>query len=318
MNKFEKHKGYSRTFQENKLSLGLFFPLEAYKGSIPVMDLKHQVDVAQIAEEANFASLFVRDVPLNDPTFGDVGQIYDPWVFLGYLAAQTKEIALGTGSIVTTLRHPLDLAKGAASVDQISNQRLLLGIATGDRPIEFSAYKVNREERTELFQESFFVMKEAWKQSFPLINSQRVGLEQGDLLPKPFLSDIPVFVTGRSGQSLEWIAENSDGWISYPRNIDVQAELINDWRSLTNDFQPFSQSLYIDLAKDPDEGPTPIHLGFRSGYKFLIEFLNRFQEIGVNHVILNLKYGQRPAKDVINELGEKVVPQFPAFKQQTK
>ena len=86
---------------------------------------------------------------------------------------------------------------------------------------------------------------------------------------------------------------------------------------LTYDFQPFSQSLYIDLAKDPDEGPTPIHLGFRSGYKFLIEFLNRLQEIGVNHVILNLKYGQRPAKDVINELGEKVVPMFPAFKQQT-
>ena len=37
------------------------------------------------AKEANFAALFVRDVLLNDPSFGDVGQMYDPWVFLSYV-----------------------------------------------------------------------------------------------------------------------------------------------------------------------------------------------------------------------------------------
>ncbi len=140
--------------------------------------------------------------------------MYDPWVFLSYLAAHTQKIALGTGSIVTTLRHPLDLAKSAASVDRISGQRHLFGIATGDRPIELTAYNVDRENRSDLFQESFHVMKEVWSNAFPHIDSNRVHLNGADLLPKPALSDIPTFITGHSGQSLEWIAKNGDGWIN--------------------------------------------------------------------------------------------------------
>ena len=313
MNTFKRHRGYSRTFQETKLSLGLYFPLEAYEGSTPKMELEEQVNLAIKVEEANFASLFVRDIPLHDPSFGDVGQIYDPWVFLSYVAAHTKQIALGTGSVITSFRHPLDVAKSASSVDRISGQRLLFGVATGDRPIEFTAYRSDRDNRSYLFRESFHVMKEVWKNSFPEINSNRVQLNGTDLLPKPALLDIPVIVTGHSGQSLEWIAENGDGWLSFPRNPDQQGEIINNWRSLTTEFKPFSQSLYIDLAIDPDEGPTPIHLGFRSGYKYLIEFLTRLQAVGVNHVILNIKFSVRPVEDVIQELGEKVVPHFPAL-----
>jgi luciferase-type oxidoreductase len=313
MNKFDKHQGYSRMFKENHLTLGLFFPLEAYKGSIPEMNMEQQMKLAKKAEELNFASLVVRDVPLNDPTFGDVGQIYDPWVFLGYLAAHTKNIALATGSILMTLRHPLHIAKAAASVDKISGERLVLGIATGDRPIEFPAFSVDRDMRSCYFQESIQVMRKVWKESYPHIQSPRVNLMDGDLLPKPALSDIPVLVTGHSSQTPEWIAQNSDGWIYYPRNVSYQAELIKNWRSFTDQFKPFAQSLYVDLTEDPNQGPVPIHLGFRAGRKFLIEFIERLREIGVNHVMINLKYGRRPAEEVIAELGEEVVPHFPAI-----
>jgi luciferase-type oxidoreductase len=157
-------------------------------------------------------------------------------------------------------------------------------------------------------------MKEVWAKSFPTINSSRVSLTGGtDLLPKPVLGDIPVFVTGFSGQSMEWIAENSDGILGYPRNPAQQERLIRDYRSLTDGFKPFAQSLYIDLTEDPNEGPTSIHLGFRSGHKFLIEFLNALQEVGVNHVFINNKYSRRPAEEVIQELAEEVVPLFPAL-----
>lgn len=314
MSTFEKHTGYIRTFKENKLSLGLFFPLESYEGNIPEMDMEQQIKLTNLVEDANFASLFVRDVPLNDPLFGDAGQMYDPWVFLSYIAAHTKKIALGTGSAITSFQNPLNLAKSASSLDKISGQRLLFGIATGDRPIEFNAYGVDRERRGELFQESFHVMKDVWLTSFPTIHSNRVTLAgEADLLPKPVLGDIPVFVTGFSRQSLEWIAKNGDGWISYPRHPEQQAEIIEDYRALTNGFKPFSQSLYIDLAEDPNEGPTPIHLGFKSGYKFLIEYLKSLQEVGVNHVIFNIKFAKRPVEELIRELGEKVVPHFPSF-----
>ena len=55
----------------NTLSLGVLFPIEAYEGSIPTM--KNQVELAKRAEANGFHTLWVRDVPLYDPNFRDVG-----------------------------------------------------------------------------------------------------------------------------------------------------------------------------------------------------------------------------------------------------
>lgn len=311
---FQQHKGFSRTYEENKLTLGLVFPLETYKGNVPTMDLSEQLALAKLAEEGQFAALFARDVPLNDPNFGDAGQMYDPWVFLSYIAANTNDIALGTASAITSFQHPLNLAKSAASLDKISNERLLFGLATGDRPVEFNIFDVDREKRAEMYREALQVMREVWKTPFPKIQTKRVHLSgTTDLLPKPTVGDIPVFVTGFSGQSLQWIAENGDGWFGYPRDPAYQKQIIDDYRALTNTFKPFSQSLHIDLAEDPNEAPSPRHLGFRSGRNFLIEYLHALQEVGVNHVILNNKDALRPAKDIIQELAEDVAPHFPAI-----
>ena len=111
-------------FKPKHLTLGIIFAIEAYEGAIPKME--RQIELAQRAEELEFSALWFRDVPLHDPGFGDVGQIYDPWVYLGYIAAQTKTISLGTAAIIFSLRHPIDLAKSAFSVDQLSNGRLIL------------------------------------------------------------------------------------------------------------------------------------------------------------------------------------------------
>lgn len=66
----------------------------------------------------------------------EAGQVYDPWVWLGWIAAQTSTIALATGSIILPLRHPLHTAKASASVDQLTGGRFVLGVASGDRPVE--------------------------------------------------------------------------------------------------------------------------------------------------------------------------------------
>lgn len=312
MTNFESHRGYSTMFKQGQLTLGLFFAIESYQGAVPEMDIASQVRLAKLAEAQGFAAVYFRDVPLHVPSFGDVGHIHDPWVFMGYVAAQTSRIALATGSIITTLRHPLHVAKAAASVDRLSNQRLVLGLATGDRPEEFGAFRQPMEDRSEMFREALAVMRSVWREDFPRVLTRRVELSGGDTLPKPVLRDIPVLVTGNSRQSVPWIAEHADGWLYYPQNMDAQAETIRQWRSLPQGFKPFSQSLYIDLAEDPDAPPSAIFLGFRSGHRFLVEYLRALRDNGVNHVALNLKFGSRPAADVVQELGEHVVPHFPA------
>ncbi|WP_324027260.1 LLM class flavin-dependent oxidoreductase [Maribacter sp. BPC-D8] len=59
----------------------------------------------------------MRDVPFNVPSFGDAGQTFDPFTYLGYLARQTSEIALGVSSIALPLHHPVYVAKSAATID---------------------------------------------------------------------------------------------------------------------------------------------------------------------------------------------------------
>lgn len=315
MEKFQSHNGFARTFKENRLTLGLSFPLELSSDNLQAMDLAEQMILAKQAEDLGFASLFVRDSPLYDPNFGDNGVMYDPFLFLAYVAAHTNKIALGTASVVTSLRHPLHLAKSAATLDDMSKQRFLFGVATGDRPIEFPAFKVERDDRAELFRESILVMREVWKKSFPQIQSKRVGLIEGDVIPKPFLADIPILGTGYSGQTVEWLAENTDGWMFYAQEANRQQELIKHWRKVTERFKPFSQPLVINLSENPmaSPSPIPIKVGLTSGRKFLIDYLYALQDIGINHVLLVLKNGNRPTAEVIQELGEYVVPHFPAL-----
>lgn len=76
---YQEHRGFKRTFRQGHLSLGLFFPLEAFEGDTPSM--LDQVALAKRAEALGFSALWFRDVPLRDPSFGDVGQVFDPWVY---------------------------------------------------------------------------------------------------------------------------------------------------------------------------------------------------------------------------------------------
>ncbi|WP_255488001.1 MULTISPECIES: LLM class flavin-dependent oxidoreductase [Brucella] len=109
--------------------------------------MRDQPRLARRAEELGFTGLWTRDVPMRDPNFGDLGQVYDPWVWLGWIAAHTSTIALATGSIILPLRHPLHTAKASASVDQLTGGRFVLGVASGDRPVEFPAFGVDWHQR---------------------------------------------------------------------------------------------------------------------------------------------------------------------------
>jgi luciferase-type oxidoreductase len=307
----EEAAGFRRMFAADRLTLGLFFPIEAFQRDQPTM--RDQERLALRAQALDYAALWCRDVPLRDPSFGDVGQVYDPWVYLGWIGAITRHIALATGSIVLPLRHPLHVAKAAASVDQLSRGRLVLGVASGDRPVEFPAFGIDIERRASLFREDFETIRRVLESEFPVLKTSRSVLTgAADLVPKP-MGRLPLLVTGNSGQPLPWIAAHADGWITYPRSIERQAEMVARWRAQVQEaapgrFKPFAQSLYIDLDADPQLPPTAIHLGFRSGRHFLLRFLEAARGIGVNHVILNLKYGARPAAEVLEEIGLEVLP----------
>lgn len=312
--------GWQRLFAPGRLTLGLFFPLEAYTGDTPTM--AGQVELARRAEDAGFGSLFVRDILLRDPDFGDVGQIYDPWTYLGFIAGQTDEIALGTGSLVLSSYHPLHLAKSAASIDRLSGGRFVMGVASGDRPREYAAFGQQVLDRSAIFRETLRVMRHAHATSFRPTRWEGGALMGGDVVPKPLAAEVPVLVTGTSQQNFSWIAEHAHGWLTYPRPLRDQRYTVDRWREAVRaaagdsddvPFKPFAQSLPVDLDSDPDAPPIPMKFGWRLGRNALLELLGSLESIGVNHVVMGLKPSRRPAGEVIDEIAEHVLPRFPSL-----
>ncbi|THE09814.1 TIGR03571 family LLM class oxidoreductase [Bacillus timonensis] len=309
-----QHRAYNRLYQKDKMTLGFAIPT-ARMSKYPIME--NQLSLARKIEYHGFAALWLRDVTIQNLNIDDNGQMYDVWIYLTYLAAHTKDIALGTASVVLPLRHPVRVAKEASSIDRLFPERLIMGVASGDRDKDFKALGVSKLESGGLFKKNYAFLERLLKEDSPTINSDLGVIDGTDMrmIPKPF-SSIPTMVTGFSNQSIEWIAQNGDGWIHYPRIIPQQTQLINEYRELSEIhapgvFKPFTQTLFIDLSENPDASPVPIPLGFRVGRKQLLEILYQFQSIGVNHLAFVLYFSKRPPEEVIQELGEFVRPYFP-------
>ena len=315
-NNFAEHPGFRRTFKKDHLTLGIFFPIEAFAGDLPRME--HQLELARVADEAGYAALWTRDVPVRDPHFGDAGQIYDTWVFTAYVAAVTRRIAVGTGSVILPLRAAVDLAKASCSVDVLSGGRFLFGVASGDRPVEFPLYGCDHARRGEDFRARLTEVRGLYQNAGPIeVIRNSLGYPV-ELLPKPTVAPtVPVLITGFAQQSLEWVAQNADGWMTYHRDPDAQRAIVKLWNESVDiaggrRHKPVMQSLYVDLTSDPNAAAEPIHLGYRLGRNRLKDLLSTLRTAGIEHVAFNLKYGSRPAPEVVEEITEHVLPHFPS------
>lgn len=317
---FTQHRGYRRMFAPGALTLGIYLPLRFYQGDMRA--LAGQADLVAAMDRQGFAAAWVRDIPLFDPRFGDAGQLFDPWTYLAYLAARTDALALATGSAIFTLRHPIDLAKAAASIDQLSGGRLVLGTASGDRASEFPAYGVPYATRGARYAQAVHMFRQLLQPGPASIDGPLGSMAGLELLPKPASGAIPLIVTSSSGQPLEWIGRHADGWLTYPEATDTAdgprrlAEKIRAWRACIPDggFRPHMCNEWLDLADDPDYPRTPVRSGYvlRTGRKGLIDLLGEWREAGVNHAALGIQHGQRPAAEVLQELAEEVLPHFPS------
>lgn len=318
----QEHPGFARMFAPGRLTVGLFLPLWPYAGDMRGM--AGQGEVVRRADESELAALWVRDVPLNVPGFGDVGQVYDPWTYLAWLAARTSRLSLAAGSAVFSLRHPIDLAKQATSIDHLSGGRLVLGAASGDRGQEFPAYGLDHATRGKRYREAVEWFRALTESTSPTLTGDLGHLDGSvDLLPKPVARRVPLVVTGSSQQTPQWIADNADGWLVYPGATVTQdgpaalGRKIAAWRELVpgGAFRPVATNEWLDLVEDRSARPTALRGGFvlRTGTDGLLDLLQRWQDAGVNHGALGVQHGARPASETVQQIVEEVAPHFPAL-----
>ncbi|MFC7251646.1 LLM class oxidoreductase [Halomicroarcula sp. GCM10025324] len=281
-----ENAGYRRLFGGDGLSFGIGFPLTGERESTPVVE--DELRLAKHAESVGFDGIWARDVPTYWPRFGDAGGAFDPWPLLSYLAAHTEGIALGTASVVLPLRHPIHVAKTAATVDRLSDGRLVLGIASGDRDPEYPAFGVDPDGRGQAVRDSVEVLRTLWREEYPVIDGPWGRLDgELDVLPKPTTDTLPLIPTGYARQSLEWIAEHGDGWLFYHLPDGTLQSYLEEWRELTTD-KPFVIAVRVGFADDVGAEPEPLHLGYRAGIDWFRRYFRRLEEYGLDHVIVSL------------------------------
>ena len=302
-----------RLFAPDRLSIGLSLPLLA-EGQI-VADFSQQIALARLADELGFAALWVRDVPLNSADYPDPVGHLDPWVLLGALASHTQRIALVSGAIVLTLRHPLHIAKGAASVNTLSGGRFILGLGSGDRPPEYAAFGQDAAERRKTYARNWDVVAAALAEAPKVIPDQTPEAAPDFFLLPESPNITPMLAVCSGGQSVDWIARHAIGWMTYHREPEQQRARYNMWRAAVDRatpgaFKMFGTAMRLELSEDPDEAPTPLNLGYRTGRKGLVDILAQLRANGTHHVSLNLSGVLRPVQAVLEELAEHVLPAF--------
>jgi luciferase-type oxidoreductase len=293
-------------------SIGLELPLDndwsstgrqahAASGRVPGEPDMHQHAVlAKLADRLGFRALWLRDVPLYDPSFGDAAQVFEVFTYLGYLAGITQNILLGTAAVVLPLREPVLTLKAAASVDQLSGGRLLLGVASGDRPVEYPVFGRDFDQRGAAFREQVAMLRDWGEMRLP------PGIR---LLPKP-TAPLPLLVAGLAQQSPAWIGAQMDGWLAYPGTPDDHMRRAAQWRAVAGDDKPYVSFIHLDLDDDPHMPLQRFRFGGRTGRDGLIAELHAMRAAGVQHIGLQLRQNRRPLAETLQEIADYVLPVF--------
>lgn len=153
------------------------------------------------------------------------GSSLDPLVLMSWIAAKTKKLKFGPSIMVLPGRNPVILAKSLASLDVISEGRLLpaFGLGAADTA-EHQAFGVERKDRAPWFNEALPLMRRLWEEDTVTHTGQRFSLEGVRVLPKPLQSPLEIWLGGLAPSELRRVGRLGDGWLpSFCTPEDVAA-----------------------------------------------------------------------------------------------
>ncbi len=183
------------------------------------------VELARAVEERGFDSIFFPEhthIPTSRktpfPGGGDLPDYYwrshDPFVALGAAAAVTTRLRLGTGICLVIERDPITLAKECASLDLISNGRLILGIGAGWNREEMANHGASYPDRWKIVREKILAMKTIWTEDEPEFHGEFVDFDPIWSWPKPVQpGGPPVWIGANSKWVFDRVAEYAEGWM---------------------------------------------------------------------------------------------------------
>jgi alkanesulfonate monooxygenase SsuD/methylene tetrahydromethanopterin reductase-like flavin-dependent oxidoreductase (luciferase family) len=185
-------------------------------------------DIARTIEACGFDSVWVGDHLLyRDPVTGESRGPFEAWTTLAALAEVTERVQIGPLVASTSFHSPAMLAKKAATVDDISGGRLILGLGAGWNRVEYEAFGFPFDRRVDRFEEAFTIVRTLLREGFIDFTGSYYTLRDAELVPRA-RPDIQMLI-GSNG----------------PRMLRIAAPHVQMWNTW-----------YVDFGNEPsDVGP---------------------------------------------------------------
>ena len=201
----------------------------------PTASFQLLIKSARRAEELGFESIWSTDhvvVPKSDSI--PYGNLIESIISLTIAASATKRVKLGTSIIILPQREPILLAKQLASLDKISDGRLIFGAGVGWLKKEFDFLGVDFVKRGAIFEEYIQVLRTLWagKSDF---QGQYISFNEALFSPLPTQGDrLPVWIAGNSKAAIRRAARIGNAWHPVGLSPTNLAEGVKELRSISS------------------------------------------------------------------------------------
>ena len=228
---------------------------------------------ANVAEELGFDSVWVVDhIAISpDDAEGSGGRYLDVLATLAWLAGITERVKLGSGVLVLPYRAALPAAKQIATVQELSGDRLIMGMGIGWMEQEFKALGLNRHNRGRVSDQTLAFMNDCFASDQVEANGQK-------LLFRPRPTKPPFLIGGRAPHAIERAAKYGDGW--YPI-VKAPSDIVDHllyYRELTNAAGKPPGLINISTCLPLDDIAQSQAL------------VSRYREIGVDRMVCGIDY----------------------------
>lgn len=246
-------------------------------------------ELARAAEERGFEALFFPEhthIPCSRespyPGGGELPRPYtrthDLFVALTMAAAVTEKIKLATGICLVIERDPIVLAKEVASLDYLSNGRVILGIGAGWNVEEMANHGTDFKTRWQLLRERVEAVKAIWQNERAEYHGKLVNFDAIWSFPKPVQKPHPPILLGGHGpKAFERVARYCDGWMPISLRAGDIAKGVAELRQVADKAGRDPRSISVSVFWAPADRAT----------------IDGYEKIGVERAILALPSAPR-------------------------
>lgn len=271
--------------------------------------------VASEAEEMEYESVWVTDhLLLPSSQKYPYGTILEILSTMSFLAGITERVKIGSSVIVLPMRETVQVAKALATIDFLSNGRVIAGFAAGWCEEEFRNLGMNFHNRGKRFDESLQLIKTLWRGGEAVFEGRYYQIKSGIFEPRPLQpGGPPIWIGGNSDKALQRALKHGQGWhfTGIPLN---QLEQRLQGRKIPEGFV-LSGRMTIDFT-----GKSPRLVKSRTGEERAIlsgsvdqisEQLSEYVDRGIRYFAIY--FGDKPADRYVKDMelfSKEIIPSY--------